>query len=88
MDRREKRCASLPQMCEEGWGVQRAGDRVGLQVSPAIQQGPGNGQLPVCVCVCVCVCVAGAPLYARQSAGGLHSITSYNPSNSLETLTL
>ena len=26
---------------------------MGLQVSPAIQQGPGNGQLPVCVCVCV-----------------------------------
>ena len=59
---------------------------MGLQVSPAIQQGPGNGQLPVCVCVCVCV--VGAPLYARQSAGGFHSITSYNPSNSLETLTL
>ena len=53
MDRRGERCASLPQMCEEGWGVQGAGDRVGLQVSPAIQQGPGNGQLPVCVCVCV-----------------------------------
>ena len=40
------------------------------------------------VCVCVCVCVVGAPLYARLSAGGFHSIISYNLSNSLETLTL
>ena len=68
-------------MCREqgiGWGSRSP------QPSSKAQE-MGSCQ---CACVCVCVCVAGAPLYARQSAGGLHSITSYNPSNSLETLTL
>lgn len=76
----------IPATDVRGAGVRGAEDKVGLQVSPAIQQGPGNGQLSVCESVCLCVCVAGAPLYARQSAGGFHSITSYKPSNSLETL--